>query len=106
MNINETLKQRQVTYGSFEDVAEDTQTMMGVVGTNDDESRTATQQIALFLICNKIARIINGDPDYIDNWRDIAGYAQLIVNELQDTNGASDSKVSRVLRVHGEWVEQ
>ena len=31
MNINETLKQRQVTYGSFEDVAEDTQTMMSLL---------------------------------------------------------------------------
>lgn len=29
------------------------------------------------MICNKIARAVNGDPQYFDNWRDIAGYATL-----------------------------
>lgn len=34
------------------------------------------------MILHKVSRIINGDPSYADSWRDIAGYAQLIVNEL------------------------
>jgi hypothetical protein len=29
------------------------------------------------------SRICNGDPFYVDSWRDIAGYAQLVVNELE-----------------------
>lgn len=32
---------------------------------------------ALKMICHKIARIVTGDPNYADNWDDIAGYAQL-----------------------------
>ena len=42
---------------------------------------------ALDLICNKLGRIANGDPTYDDSWRDIAGYAQLVVNELEVDNG-------------------
>jgi hypothetical protein len=38
---------------------------------------------ALDMICHKIARIVNGDPDYADNWIDIAGYAKLVADRLQ-----------------------
>lgn len=34
------------------------------------------------MIFQKLARVINGDPYYDDNWRDIAGYAELVVKEL------------------------
>jgi hypothetical protein len=42
----------------------------------------------LDMICHKIGRIINGDPDYADSWHDIAGYAQLVANRL---NGVADA---------------
>ena len=35
------------------------------------------------MILHKVARILNGDPDYVDSWADIAGYAQLVVNILE-----------------------
>ena len=35
------------------------------------------------MIASKIARIVNGDPDYADNWHDIAGYARLVEKELE-----------------------
>lgn len=38
---------------------------------------TPVQQRALEAIADKIARILNGDPNYADNWHDIAGYARL-----------------------------
>jgi hypothetical protein len=37
---------------------------------------------AINMICVKLARIANGDPDYADNWRDIAGYATLVADRL------------------------
>lgn len=40
------------------------------------------QQEALDMICHKIGRILNGDPDYADSWHDIAGYAQLVADRL------------------------
>ena len=38
---------------------------------------------ALDMICHKIARIINGDPNHLDSWQDIAGYARLVAERLQ-----------------------
>jgi hypothetical protein len=37
------------------------------------------------MIVHKIGRILNGDPNYDDSWADIAGYAQLVVKELNGT---------------------
>jgi hypothetical protein len=34
------------------------------------------------MICHKIGRIVNGDPDYFDSWIDVAGYAQLVADRL------------------------
>lgn len=44
---------------------------------------------AIKLILHKIARIANGDPFYDDSWKDISGYATLVVEILQKeaTNG-------------------
>lgn len=35
------------------------------------------------MIATKMARIVNGDPDYLDNWHDIQGYAKLVQQELE-----------------------
>ena len=39
---------------------------------------------ALGMIAHKIARILNGDPEYGDSWHDIAGYAKLVEDSLND----------------------
>ena len=41
------------------------------------------QKEALEMIQHKIGRILSGDPNEQDHWKDIAGYAQLIENILQ-----------------------
>ena len=41
------------------------------------------QQESIEMIFHKMARIINGDPDYVDNWKDIAGYATLVSDRLE-----------------------
>jgi hypothetical protein len=38
------------------------------------------------MIQHKIGRILNGDPDYVDNWDDIAGYSQLVAKLLRGEN--------------------
>jgi len=43
-----------------------------------DESKRES----LDMIAHKIGRIIAGDPDFADHWVDIAGYAQLVANDL------------------------
>ena len=42
----------------------------------------ATQREGLKAILQKIARILNGDPNYADNWHDIQGYARLVEERL------------------------
>ncbi len=43
-----------------------------------------SQREALEMIAHKIGRILNGDPDYADSWHDIAGYAKLVEDELNE----------------------
>ena len=42
------------------------------------------QQEALDMIQHKVARIINGDPGYLDSWVDIEGYTHLVVKRLEE----------------------
>lgn len=77
------ITERGRRYGKFKDGAEIMQSlkdnMRDVDGWNN---LTASQKEALDMIQHKIGRILNGDPTYDDSWKDIAGYATLIVNEL------------------------
>lgn len=77
------ITERGSRYGKFKDGADIMQslkdTMRNVDGWNN---LTASQKEALDMIQHKISRILNGDPTYDDSWKDIAGYATLIVNEL------------------------
>jgi hypothetical protein len=43
----------------------------------------AYMQESLDMICNKMSRIVNGNPYYDDSWVDIAGYATLVVKQLE-----------------------
>jgi hypothetical protein len=38
---------------------------------------------ALEMIVHKMGRIVNGNPDEVDHWVDIAGYATLVADRLQ-----------------------
>lgn len=77
------ISERGSRYGKFKDGADIMQslkdTMRDVDGWNN---LTASQKESLDMIQHKIGRILNGDPTYDDSWKDIAGYATLIVNEL------------------------
>lgn len=76
--INGTLSERGSRYGDYSDVAGTTQQLMAIVESGANYKHlNAEQKTSLFMIFNKIARAVNGDPDYEDNWHDIAGYATL-----------------------------
>ena len=87
MSINKTLEQRGERYGKFKDVAATTYALQEILrNAKNHEHMTDDQVIALDMICNKMARIVNGDPSYTDNWHDISGYATLVEQELNITN--------------------
>lgn len=82
-DIESTLSVRGENYGVFADGAAIMRDLKSVMSATDGwEKLTPSQQEALDMIQHKIGRILNGKPDYDDNWRDIAGYATLILNEL------------------------
>ena len=87
MNINATLEERGKKYGEFKDHAHISQRLKHIINVNlrdRGKSLDYDQHEALEMICHKIARIINGDPDYADSWVDIAGYATLVANRLEE----------------------
>lgn len=78
-SIADTLNERQSTYGDFKDVANTTQYLLQMLST---DAMSDVQLEALHMICSKLARIAHGDPNYKDNWHDIAGYATLVERSL------------------------
>lgn len=83
MNIHDTLAERGTRYGSFSVHAMYAQKLQDVIrGSGGWDYLSPAQRQALTVICDKIARILSGDPDYIDNWHDIQGYAKLVEDIL------------------------
>jgi hypothetical protein len=85
-NIHATLAERGSRYGDFLGHAQVTMGLKQVIAAelqHRGKSLHADQQEALDMICHKIGRIINGDANYDDSWRDIAGYAQLACVSLK-----------------------
>lgn len=85
--VNDILLERGERYGAFKDHSRLVQAMKKAAGLYlpDTRERLAPDQSeALEMILHKVGRILNGDPDYIDSWQDIAGYATLVVQRLQE----------------------
>jgi hypothetical protein len=84
MEINALLSDREKQYGQFGGHAAIAQGLKEVMHQASNWQRlTPPQKESLDMIQHKIARILNGDPDYIDNWVDICGYSQLEINILR-----------------------
>ena len=85
--IDQILAERGKRYGVFTDHAAITQQLKVKLYTFRNgmpwAALTPDQQEALDMICHKIGRIINGDPNYADSWDDIAGYAKLVGDRLR-----------------------
>lgn len=88
-DVQSTLNDRAKTHGSFIDngmIMQALKTTMRSLGRNWD-SLGSHQKEALEMIQHKIGRILSGNPNEPDHWRDIAGYATLVENIL--TTGQS-----------------
>ncbi len=80
------LKERGKTHGEITDNAQTTIELWQVMEKGKNWSRlSATQKHSLYMTQHKIARILAGDPDFIDHWEDPAGYLTAVAqsNELQ-----------------------
>ena len=85
-NIDQTLDARAQDYGKFKDGAALMQAMKRTLADHalrHNKTFADDQWEALEMIVHKIGRIVNGNPDKVDHWVDIAGYAKLIADRLQ-----------------------
>lgn len=85
--IDKILDERGKRYGKFVDVAKATTDIQEALYDNMSLDKlnlvSPDQSVAIDMICHKLARIAVGDINYVDNWVDIAGYAQLVADRLQ-----------------------
>lgn len=97
-DVSKTLEERGGRYGAFIDHARIAQGLQQVLYKAPSWSKLdADMRQALCVICDKMARILNGDPYYEDNWHDICGYALLVerrlmaLKEKEEDNNLSDN---------------
>jgi len=79
-DLDKTLEERGNRYGSFEDNARVSRMLLDVALEADKGKLSVVHIEGLDYIFKKIARIVNGDPNYDDSWHDIAGFATLVEN--------------------------
>lgn len=85
-DVDDVLTERGGRCGKFKDHAEITQILKGVIRARMGEkweNMQDYQRESLEMICYKLGRIANGDPNYADSWIDIAGYAKWVADRLE-----------------------
>lgn len=83
MDIDQTLTQRTGLYGVFNENARISQALKRAMRDSPNWERLSDdKREALEMVQHKIARILNGDPDYHDNWHDVIGYTKLVADTL------------------------
>ena len=93
MQVSELLKERAKTHGSFTDQAKDCQSIMGMICRNPGyHGQSPVVKEGLHMLAHKMSRLSAGKIDEVDTYRDIAGYATLIVNDLEgrDANNCGE----------------
>lgn len=81
--ISGTLEERGKRYGTFTSQAVLTQDFKAVMHSGSSWADAPPDvKEALHMIASKIARIVNGDSNYADNWHDIQGYAKLVEDRI------------------------
>ena len=85
-DVDQVLDSRAKDYGKFIEGAEIMQMLKRVVHNYIEQRGTPLafdQREAIDMIIHKLGRIINGNPDKVDHWVDIAGYAILVSERLE-----------------------
>jgi hypothetical protein len=85
-SVDTVLDSRAKDYGKFIEGAEIMQMLKRLVHNYIEDRQTPLafdQREAIDMIIHKLGRIINGNPDKVDHWVDIAGYAKLVADRLE-----------------------
>lgn len=94
-NLQKILTERQSQHGDFTTHAHFSQKLKRAMESSPlfkshyPHALLSSQTEALEMIQHKIGRILAGDPNHIDHWDDIAGYATLVANNLREAKAGS-----------------
>ena len=84
-NVSDTLQERGKQHGKFADNAKFSQTLRQMMRSSPRWAFMTQEQCeALEMIACKMSRIISGDANHTDHWRDIAGYATLAEQSISE----------------------
>jgi len=89
MILNVVLDERKNNYGSFNDNSILTDYLYGCIKERIEFEPPFIKE-ALHMICHKVARSVNGWVGYKDNWVDIAGYSQCVIDILKKQSDVLD----------------
>jgi len=84
--VGKVLDARAEQYGSFmqsSDTVVRIKSIMHNAVARNNVHLYPDQLQALDMIATKISRIVHGNPNHLDSWIDIAGYATLVADRLQ-----------------------
>lgn len=85
MVIEKILEERSKTHGVFFDNASTSVALKRKMRLTKFWGRLMPdQEEALDCIMAKVSRILTGNPEHIDSWEDIAGYATLVADRLKE----------------------
>lgn len=86
MDINTIMEERGSSYGDFGNQAMCAQTLKQILHGHAHRhgvDLSGEQKEAIDMMATKLSRIVNGDPNKVDSWRDVEGYAKLIADRLE-----------------------
>jgi hypothetical protein len=93
MSVEKTLNERASTHGDFNTGAVISQDLCATLRTGPSWNKLSdAQKEALEMIAHKMARIVNGNPDFADHYLDIGGYAHLAEVTCSDYKGNPNAK--------------
>jgi hypothetical protein len=92
-DIDGIIKARSGKYGPFLDNAVFAQVVKDHLRNTNWNNLDDDMKEALDLIALKISRILTGnEPDYLDNWDDISGYAKLVADRIRADKEPANEK--------------
>lgn len=82
-DVSLTLAQREAQHGDYRETSRIIQNLkLAAADSPNWENLAPFQAESIEIILHKIGRILSGNPNHLDHWHDIQGYAKLVENLL------------------------
>lgn len=82
-DLPESVPDRQATHGDYASYCHAVAAISAAVECSLVKPLGHVPEESLNMIIRKVARITTGDPNFVDHWLDIAGYATRMAEHLQ-----------------------